>query len=358
VSTLVVVNGRFLTMQATGVQRYARNLVAALPAHVDGRVQVAVPPATLLEAADRPALDAVVVSGRWHGPSGHTWEQAALPAIRRRAGQRAVLLSPANWGPVSVARQLPVFLDIAPQLHPDQFTTSYRALAGVLTPLLVRRCRRIGVESRAVATDISRRYGADPDRFDVIPPGVGAPFDRWPVDDLAARPGRYCLMVGGHDRRKNVAWVLGWWPRAYEELGLELVVTTRGQATARLGEHLEPGPGVSVRLDPDDEELATLYAGALCLLWPSRYEGFGLPLLEAMAVGTPFLATDTGAAAELAIEADQVLPLEPDRWIERLRLWSTAGLGDLRATSVAAARERSWDASGVAAAAALARAAG
>lgn len=357
-STLVVVNGRFLTMQATGVQRYARSLLASLPAHLDGLVLVAVPPATLIEAADRPALDSVVISGRWHGPSGHAWEQAALPAIRRRAGQRAVLLSPANWGPVSVSRQLPVFHDIAPQLYPELFPTSYRALTGTLTPLLVRRCCRVAVTSRAVAADISHRYGADPDRFDVIPPGVGAPFDRWSVGDLAARPGRYCLMVGGHDRRKNVAWVLGWWPQVHAELGLELVVTTRGRATARFGEHLEPGPGVSVRLDPDDRELAGLYAGALCLLWPSRYEGFGLPLLEAMAVGTPFLATDTGAAAELAVEVDQVLPLESERWIERLRLWSTADLGDLRAASVSAARARSWDASGAAAAAALERAAG
>ena len=74
----------------------------------------------------------------------------------------------------------------------------------------------------------------------------------------------------------------------------------------------------------------------------SHYEGFGLPLLEAMAVGTPFLSTDTGAASELAITPDQVLPLCADAWINQLRHWCAADPIDLRSASMAKARTTTW----------------
>ena len=333
-SATVVVNGRFLTMHATGVQRYARHLLEHLPAEMEGEVLVAVPSARLYDARELPAI-APMATMRWHGPPGHLWEQVALPGLVRRAGRRAVLLSPANWGPAVVSRQVPVIHDIGPQLHPEYFPPSYRAMSDVLTPLLVKRCRRLGVTCRSVGDDLCRRFGALPAKVDVIPPGVGPPFDSWPVEDLDSRPGGYCLMVGAHDVRKNVAWVLGWWPQVYEELGLELVLTTKGQVPARLPEVVHSTPGITVRLAPDDWELAELYSRALCLLWPSLYEGFGLPLLEAMAVGTPFLSTDTGAAAELAVDPGQVLPLEPEPWIRQLRQWRDEGVVALRGASAA-----------------------
>jgi glycosyltransferase involved in cell wall biosynthesis len=351
----VVVNGRFLTMQQTGVQRYARNLLERLPSHVPTGVLVAVPPDRLVEASPE-QIDEVVYSHRWHGPRGHAWEQLALPRLVRRSGPDAVLLSPANWGPVRTRRQVAVFLDIAPQLHPELFRAGYRAMSSVLTPALVRRCGRVGALCGAVARDLVERFDVDPARIDIMEPGVGAPFDSW----LERNPGSYggtrpyCLMVGGHDRRKNARWVLRWWPEVHAELGMELVIATRGRATGRFADDLAGVRGVSVRMDPDDEELCELYAGAMCLLWPSLYEGYGLPLLEAMSVGTPFLATDVGAARDLAIEGSQVLPLEPAAWIGQLRLWLTEGTGPLREASVLRARTRSWDATAAAAAASLA----
>jgi glycosyltransferase involved in cell wall biosynthesis len=103
--------------------------------------------------------------------------------------------------------------------------------------------------------------------------------------------------------------------------------------------------GVVLHADPTDEELVGLYTNALCLLWPSYYEGFGFPLLEAMAVGTPFLSTDVGAAAELAVSPDeQILPLEPVRWCDQLEAWRSADLRELRETSARRARALTWDA--------------
>ncbi|MGH9168502.1 MAG: glycosyltransferase, partial [Acidimicrobiia bacterium] len=115
-------------------------------------------------------------------------------------------------------------------------------------------------------------------------------------------------------------------------------------------------PGLRLHDDLDDRGLADLYAGALCLLSPSHYEGFGLPLLEAMATGTPFLAAEAGAAPELAVEASQILPLEAQAWVEALRSWSSADLGDLRRAVRGRAHAHSWDRSAALLAASVRRA--
>jgi glycosyltransferase involved in cell wall biosynthesis len=166
------------------------------------------------------------------------------------------------------------------------------------------------------------------------------------LDDLDHRVGGYCLQVGAHDPRKNVDFLLGLWPEVRARTGLELHVTQRPSATAiRLQALEERSAGVVVHVDPTDEELAGLYAGALCLLWPSHYEGYGFPLLEAMAAGTPFLSTDVGAAAELAVDpGEQILPLDRDAWVQRIEAWSRGGVGRLRRESAARARTRTWDA--------------
>ena len=349
----LVVDGRFLTMQLTGVQRYATELLHHLPDRVDGDVLVAVPPGQLLDARDAEGLAAVPRSDRWHGPRGHAWEQAVLPWLVRRAGG-GPLFSPASWGPAAVRRQVVLVHDLLPQLHPEYFTAGYRRMADLLTPLLVRRHIRLAATCGAVADDIARAYGVPRDRVSIIPPGVGHPFADWPDDAGDDRPAGYCMAVGAHDRRKNVRFLLDWWPKVHADLGIELIVTTRGSSNVRFSEDLGDVAGVRVVTDPSDVELAGLYAGAMFLLWPSLAEGYGLPLLEAMAVGTPFLSTATGAAPDLAVDPRQILPLEPDRWTEALGRWHEEGVAGLRRSSRAAAMRFSWDAAAAAAASALA----
>jgi glycosyltransferase involved in cell wall biosynthesis len=342
---VVAVNGRFLTMTSTGVQRYAHEILRRLRPELDAALLVVVPPNRIFEGDD-PAIAEIAVTRKWHGMRGHRWEQLALPRLARHAGARA-LWSPCSWGPVAVRRQIPVIHDIAPLTQPRYFTPAYRALARVLTPPLVRRSALVVTPSTRVGAELIERFPLEPAQVRVVPPGVGPPFASRSLDDLERRSGRYCLLVGAHDSRKNADFVLDLWPEVSARTGLELHLTRRRVVTTRRRQAPErmTGPGVVVHTDPTDEELADLYADALCLLWPSHYEGYGFPLLEAMAVGTPFLSTDVGAAAELAVAPDeQILPLEPERWIERLEAWVSAGLGELREASARRARAQTWGA--------------
>jgi glycosyltransferase involved in cell wall biosynthesis len=343
--TVVAVNGRFLTMTSTGVQRYAHEILGRLSPKLGARLLVIVPPDRMFEGDD-PSIAEVEVSSRWHGIQGHRWEQLKLPRLVRRAGAEA-LWSPCNWGPLAIRRQLPVIHDIAPLTQPRHFSRAYRVVAQVLTPPLVRRSALVSTPSTRVRSELLERFQLGPERVVVVPPGVGTPFNSRPLDDLEHRSGSYCLVVGAHDPRKNAEFLLDLWPEAHARTGLELHLTRRGSMTTSRRQRLDdrPGSGVVVHTDPTDEELADLYSEALCLLWPSHYEGYGFPLLEAMAVGTPFLAADVGAAAELAVAPEQqILPLEPERWLERIEGWQSNGVRELREASARRARAQTWEA--------------
>jgi glycosyltransferase involved in cell wall biosynthesis len=342
---IVAVNGRFLTMTMTGVQRYAHEILARIRHHLESELRIIVPPSHIVSSeAD---LGDVPSSARWHGLDGHAWEQVALPRLVHKAGAK-VLWSPCSWGPISVRRQVPVIHDIAPITLPHHFTPMYRVAARALTGPLVKRSALVVTPSTRVQAELTARFSLDPGRVHVISPGIGEPFVSVRLDDLDKRRGDYCLLVGAHATRKNAQFLLDIWPEVHARTGLELRMTYRRQVTTRRPPALEQAEttGVTLHEDPTDEELVGLYTNALCLVWPSYYEGFGFPLLEAMAVGTPFLSTDVGAAAELAVlPGEQILPLEPDRWHERLEAWHSADLRELRATSARRARAMTWDAS-------------
>jgi glycosyltransferase involved in cell wall biosynthesis len=343
----IVVNGRFYTMPVTGSQRYARELVRRLGAHLENEIQVAVPPDQLV-AADQ--LETVEPSARsWSGPRGHLWEQVTLPRVPARGD---LLISLANWGPVRVHRQVVAILDLAPLRWPGFYSWPYRALTRVLQRQLARNVTRIVTLSEAMGLEVAATYGLDLDRIDVVPPGVGPPF----TETEPLSPKRYCVFVGAHDPRKNLLFLLDFWPQVWGELGLELHVVARLASRPHRSALIPATPGVRLHHDLDDRALADLYAGALCLLSPSHYEGFGLPLLEAMATGTPFLAAEAGAARELAEEAGQILPLEAPAWVEALRSWSSADLGELRRAVRRRAHAQSWDRSAALLAASIRRA--
>jgi Glycosyl transferases group 1 len=246
-----------------------------------------------------------------------------------------------------VRRHVPVIHDLAPLTLPEFFSHAYRALARTLTGPLVRRSALVVTPSTHVRGELLDRFELEENQVQVVPPGVGEPFVSVSLDDLERRKGGYCVLVGAHASRKNAKFLVELWPEIRSRTGLELHLTYRRIVTTRRPRGLEgvPPDGVVLHADPTDNELAQLYTNALCLLWPSHYEGYGFPLLEAMAVGTPFLSTDVGAAAELAVRPqEQILPLEPERWLARLEEWRSVDLVELRRASAQRARAQSWDA--------------
>lgn len=336
----LLVNARFARIPVTGVQRYGRELVTALAARRPD-LALAVPGTETVEAAGGDPFDGIAVDERWSGGRGHAWEQVALPARARRAGA-ALVLSPCNWGPLRHEAQLVVFHDVAPLTHPQHFVPSYVRWSRLALPRLAGRVRAPIATCERVRDELVAVTGVEADRVGVVPPGVGPPFTTLPLGDLARRSNR-CVFVGGHDSRKNLEFLLRLWPRVHRDVGLELHVVRRGWVSTRKATVASGDVAPVFHDDPSDAELAALYGAALCVLQPSHYEGYGLPLLEAMATGTPFLSSDTGAARELAVTDGQVLPLDEEAWSAQLGAWAGADLGEVRRRCAAAARAQTWD---------------
>lgn len=280
----VVVNGRFLSRPITGVERYAGEITRRL----EGRIRVCRPPDSAI------------------GARGHLWEQMRLP----RLVNGALLWSPANTGPVVVSRQVVTVHDVAPLDHPEWFEPRVGAWYRWLLPQLVKRVARVITVSQFSKTRLMERLGVPADRVVAIPNGVSGRFHPRPSAEVTRVIARYrlrapyLLMVGSLEPRKNFDVVARAWAEAGPALdGLTLAVVGDTRQTLQPAVP-DPRLGWVRRLDDvHDTDLPALYAGAIGLVIPSLDEGFGLPLLEAMACGTPVVAARAGALPEVAGDA-------------------------------------------------------
>lgn len=305
----VVFNGRFLTQMRTGVQRYAYETLLAfdrLIAHRDdlaGRFtcELAVP------AGAEPMPLRNVAIRELPGLPGHAWEQTSLAWFARDA----FLVNFSYSGPLLKRRQLITAHDATVAVLPDTFSRRYRALHHVLLWVLKSRAQAVMTVSEFSRRELMHHFGMT---REIVVGHCGWEHARGDGDGLdtvrgyGLEPGRYVLAVGSIKPNKNFA-LLG---RALRLLGddFRLQVAVAGARDASVFQSATPPPG-DVRLlgYVPDEALASLYRHAACFVFPSLYEGFGLPALEAMANGCPVLAARAGSIPEVC--ADAALYFDP-----------------------------------------------
>ena len=201
--------------------------------------------------------------------------------------------------------------------------------------------RRILVQSQFTASEVERWLGVEPARIVVTPLAADDIFSSAtppapPPETLRGK--RYVLHVGAHDERKNTATLIDGFARAFPNGEVTLAFT-------RTPPSLPPG-GIVVE-NPDDAGLRALYAHAALVAVPSYYEGFGFPLLEAMACGTPVLAAHAGSLPEVGGDAAAWIddPFDAGAWADALRtiLADDAQLDALGARGRMRAATFSWE---------------
>lgn len=325
----MVVNGRFLRAAPVGLHRVARSMLdAAVAAGVE--TEVLAPPGVTDARVDRHV---------W-GPPGrfgdHVWEQGSLPLAAR--GRRVLSLS--NTAPLASAHGITMVHDIAPVIGPQWFAPSVRSYAR-LCVAGARRAERVLTVSKTVAEELVG-IGVRPERVHVIRPAVDPSFratERPVVEEVRAHYGLdrpYALFIGCWDPRKDLATAVDAHLKAATATPHDLVLVGRPHVTFAPVQVPE-GPTIRRLGYVPDEHIRALLTGAVGLLYPSRYEGFGLPPLEAWACGTPALVADIPVLRETTNGRGELLPPgDTDAWADAL---TKAVRGDLEAPPPAA---RTW----------------
>ncbi len=232
------------------------------------------------------------------------WYLAVLPRKARRDGVD-VLHCPTQRAPTRSRVPLVVtFHDLAVLRHPETFNRWTREYSRRVLPGVARAATRLIAVSEFTKRELLDLLDVPDEKVRVVPNAVGEPF----TSDGDAAAGDYVLAVSTLEPRKNLPRLVEGYRRAGLN-GLRLLVAG---AAGWGGVHLD-GDGVRWLGQVPDEELARLYRGARAVAYVSLYEGFGLPVLEAMACGAPVVAARTDALDEVSGGAAVMVdPLDPD----------------------------------------------
>lgn len=281
---MIVCNGRILKNKLTGVQRY----VIELMERFNGEVDIVQPDSAL------------------HGSAGHAWEQFVLPfKLKQR-----LLWSPSITGPLMVEKQVVTIHDVVPLDHPEWLNPRFAAWYKFNTPRLARKVRRIIVDSEFSRDRLLHFCPEVRDKIDVIYLAADARFSprgHTEIDlariKLEIPTARYVVALGSLEPRKNLTRLLAAWKlivgKVPDDIGL-VIAGGRGKSIIFDGVNLDSlPPRVHLTGHVSDELLPALYSGAIASLYPSLYEGFGLPPLEAMACGTAVLTSNVASLPEV-----------------------------------------------------------
>jgi len=311
-----VINGRFLTQQITGVQRYAREIVQNLDELLSQNKDIGARLKLHLVTPGGEVPDMQAITCRQSNfLSGHLWDQLVLPWY---GGDK--ILSLGNFGPLAARSHVVCIHDANTFLESESYSGTFGLVYRSLLPLIGRRARRVATVSEFSARMLEKFGVCSADKIFIAPNGHEHVL-RWdlrlaklPMLKEISRP--YVLLLGSKAKHKNIGVILDG-AGALDAAGLDIVVVGASSKIFADDAVKTETPNVRYTGYVGDNELAALYAGALCLCFPSKTEGFGIPLLEAMTSGCPVISSNAASLTEVGGDAALYVPPDDFKgWID------------------------------------------
>jgi glycosyltransferase involved in cell wall biosynthesis len=331
-----------LSHEPTGIGNYIRGSLGALAdnARADDEIVAFAPTSAAGRRRIPEAVDGMPLTLKLRMlPFAHHWRQAwsrvGWPPVESFLGHIDVLHY-TDWmfPPQRAGLRSTMIHDLVP-LHHREWVTRRTYTMHSAKYRDASNCDTVFVNSNYTGKDVVATLGLDPARVHVAPPGVGLAFGA--AGDRADLGAPYILTVATLEPRKNLDVLLA----AHRLLGDQMLLAVVGGAGWGEQPALE-APGVRRLGRASDAELGRLYRGAAVVAYPSRFEGFGIPIVEAMASGTPVVASShpsmNEAAGEAALRAD---PGDPQAWAEAL-VEAVDRRAELVARGLEHARQFTW----------------
>lgn len=308
------INGRYLTQQATGVQRFAAEIVRAIDIQIcsdESRAQVPYYLVVPIGDFTVPHLSSirVIQSGRL---TGHAWEQLELPRIARSG----ILFNPCGPAPWFHANQITTLHDASVYVAPAGYSWQFRTWHKSLIWRSGKHAKLIFTVSRFSAQQLIEICNIPPQKLRVIYPS-GSHILRQQSDTTILRKHAlddkvpYVLCVGSQQANKNFSAVVEA-STLLKGYGLRFVVVGSTNSSV-FRNSVSNDENITLTGYVTDPELRALYENALCFVFPSLQEGFGIPPLEAMACGCPVIASNASSIPEACGAAPLYFdPLRPD----------------------------------------------
>ncbi|EOW1329839.1 glycosyltransferase family 4 protein [Klebsiella aerogenes] len=310
---MIYVNGRFLTQKLTGVQRFAYEMTLRL-SKLRHNVVVLVPNMSAIDKSYN-------ISGfnikEISGGRGHFWEQFTLPLFLKKQND-CMLINLCNTGPLLFKRQIITQHDITYIRYPESFSFGFRWLYSLLTPILLKNSKLIVTVSDFSKSELVNYYNCDASKIHIIPNAVSNNFFK-PHDSIVKtneiRGCDYFLTVSSVNHHKNIHGLIETILSA--DLNINLKIIGDRNTVFNCVNIKTNDPRIDFLGRVSDDELISLYKGAKAFIFPSFYEGFGIPPLEAQSCSCPVISSNRASLKETL--GDSALYFDPDSKYELIK---------------------------------------